>query len=1191
MVDITNPIDIQNERSSIASSPAPTNLEVIGSTAASDLATIGGAAIGRQFFTDEVGFKVTPEQLPENLRGVESLYRSGSQKELSYNIRAINKVRDWNDTINRSTTGQWLTAMAMSPVNIPTYFVAPELMAAKLFSGSIKSQTLGFAVGGGAAGLLYGSAFEIGKVKSVGENVDYESAAINITATTLIGATLSGGLKLTTSALGSAFDMSARNLSMDVLSIDALQVLQSRVKNAPMLNKAARVASEAEFNAQTLSSGGPSKAAPIIHKFTEASKEELAIQYTSFTQKIVGLIKLNRILEQDLTKNGFSILNKKRIEGDAIDRIITSNTKKIQYLDGLNTRIKTEQASRMFESSSIAGISDPWRITANWFTDSKFFTGIPRPLTDILQYKGKIGRGVDMLKKNTLMLAGGYEFKTVAVTAGLPNPESVLMNSAVERAGVLKLDRIMQESYAAATATPKNRYFGMRSPNNTVGTWKSGIESPEQWSHRVINDRLRDIPHSNPHEQRFSDEFINYFTNEEARLSASGQIGQSKNMADTILQIKEKIKAYDAELLNPRLTPESITYRNRRITELRTKIKGLEDDIKYMEQSKMLPKLDKEPYFSRIFDKEKIEANRSALKEILSNRFLKNGLARVYNVTKSKWEVISINNSVPKANSAADKWIDNFLKESDPLGVTAMANLSQSNNLMQRSLHITNKEIIDFLVTDPMVILKLYQSRVSPKYHFNRLFEGKSIDEVWSDMEVGLIDDGLKRSEIDKMGLKFKSLYFRVVGGVIREPSAMNQKIANGLKRWTSTTLLGKAGITATAEIGNILARHEFGVNLKALGSTLNSPEFRKHQQLIKEQYGEAFEINMGSLAMRVYDDLSTKMTSGAWDKFENLFFNMSGLGPVTQTLKLHEGMVYIHDLLGIAANIKNKTVSKFDMDMWTRFGLSIDDAAEIAKAPIQIENKLRMTDLDQWAGVGISEDATRKWKLAVNQSISQTVITGGPADRPLISDGIIYIKKNVANKIPYLSSVPEDNIMKGYVRIENALLTLPFQFMNWTFGAMNKLQANIAHDGLRNKMGGLVSLMGMGYMVAQLKTPNFVWDKMSDGERFTTAVEYSGIVGIYGDLATKGLQFSQQLGGDISMSPLQPKFQSEPSSVGAAATILGPAVSNISRVGKAVAGLNDDPAKSLRDGWKLIPGTTALGFQLPLNVLSSAFK
>lgn len=1196
MVDLLNESAIKAEAQSFNTGRAPTNLEVIGSVTGLDAITLGGGAIGGLFNqgSGDPEIDVKPEMLPEQYRYTESLYESNTtQRELDYKIHILDMATNFNDTINRSTMGQWGTAMFVAPVNIVGMMVQPQFVAMKLFTNpTLLKSAAAYSISGGATGLAYGSAYELGRVQSLGENFDIEDSATNVLAFALAGATLSGGLRLTTGAVSSAFDMSTRNLAEDVLKIDSLKHAQQANQVAPIVNQALRASDEATLNSQILTaqtqSGG--RVRPIFN-FVSETTDGLAAKYISFSQTMVGLVKMSSALTDDFNRNGFSILRGKRLNGGEIDAIKQANLDKLFYLEGLTTRIKKEQAARMYEKSTVNGVADPWRITTNWFTDSKFFTSIPRPLTDILQYKKKVGDSINHLKKSTLMLGGGYEFKLAGQSAGIVGVESVLMNSAVERSAILELNDILQREYSAATGTAGSRYFGMRSPANAVSTFSSGKETSEAWANRVVRDKLLGVAHANPNEQTFSDKFFSYFKEQEQRLTASGQIGQSKSMADTILSIKEKIKMAELELQNPKITPDSMQYRNNRILELKQKVKGLQDDIKYMEEARNLPQLNQEPYFSRIFDPDKIEANRAVLKGILSRNFLNNGMVRVYNVSKAKWEILRINNSVAQADSAADKWIDNFLMERDPLGATAMANLSTSNKLMQRSLHINNSEILDFLVTDPMVILKLYQSRVSPKYHFNRLFEGKSIDEVWSDIEGGLISDGVSRKDIDKFGLNFKSLYFRVVGGVVRDPSSLNQKVANGLKFWAQTTLLGRSGLTAMAEVGTVLARHRLGDNLKVLNATLFSPEFRAKQQLIKTQIGEAHEIGLGSIQARIADDLGTNFRAGVTDRLQGIYFNMSLLGPVTQSLKLQEGMTYIHDLLGIAANIERKTVSKFDLDLWSRFGLTMDDAAQIAKAPIELQNGLRMTDMDNWAAAGISPEVARKWKLAVNQSIGQSIITGGAADRPLFSDGIMYVRKNVAAKVPYLSRLPEDGIMKGYVRVENALLTLPFQFMNWTFGAMNKLQANIAHDGLRNRMAGVVTLLGAGYVVSQLKTPSFVWDKMSDDEKFTSAVEYSGIIGIYGDLAMRGLSLSQQLGADISESPLQPRFSSPPSAAGAAATILGPSISNLSRSANALIDAPNDPMKSLGTGVKLLPFTQAIGWQFVMGMLTAPFK
>lgn len=144
----------------------------------------------------------------------------------------------------------------------------------------------------------------------------------------------------------------------------------------------------------------------------------------------------------------------------------------------------------------------------------------------------------------------------------------------------------------------------------------------------------------------------------------------------------------------------------------------------------------------------------------------------------------------------------------------------------------------------------------------------------------------------------------------------------------------------------------------------------------------------------------------------------------------------------------------------------------------------------------------------------------GTPADKPIITDGIVYIPMRVARQF----GMKEDPEFTGYARIENGLLGLPFQFFSYSFAALNKTTAAYGHGQLKNQWYGTAIAIGLGYMVLQYKTPSFV--DMSFQDQFSRAFDYSGIMPLYSDIMYTAISTSLALGGpNLTGGILQPRF------------------------------------------------------------------
>ena len=237
-------------------------------------------------------------------------------------------------------------------------------------------------------------------------------------------------------------------------------------------------------------------------------------------------------------------------------------------------------------------------------------------------------------------------------------------------------------------------------------------------------------------------------------------------------------------------------------------------------------------------------------------------------------------------------------------------------------------------------------------------------------------------------------------------------------------------------------------------------------------------------------------------------------------------------DFLGIRALIAGRTEYSFK-------SLGLDGRKNIHKAiRNSILNRATMRELE--ASAKVSSDVVEKFRAAVNTHINNVVVTATAADKPTLIDGVVHIPMKYAGRF----GLKENKTTPGYARIENGFLAMPLQFFNYTFGALNKTTGLMMQGAVRNKLYGAIAMLGAGYLVSQIRTPDYVWDNMSAQDKFLKSFDMSGLAAFHSDLFYTSMQASLALGGpNITAQILQPRYPQEPSAVDAA-TMLGGAAS-----------------------------------------------
>jgi hypothetical protein len=184
-----------------------------------------------------------------------------------------------------------------------------------------------------------------------------------------------------------------------------------------------------------------------------------------------------------------------------------------------------------------------------------------------------------------------------------------------------------------------------------------------------------------------------------------------------------------------------------------------------------------------------------------------------------------------------------------------------------------------------------------------------------------------------------------------------------------------------------------------------------------------------------------------------------------------------------------------------------------------------------------IQTDLIERFRVAMNSNIMNTVLHATPADKPIITRGIVYIPTRIGKQF----GLKEDPEYRGYTRIENGLIGLPFQFYSYVLAAVNKTTASLAGNQVKNRMVGVATMLGLSYMITSMRTPDYVWNEMAWQDKFARTFDMSGIAALYSDLLYTSMHTSLALGGpNITAGLLSPKFPQKPSVVDAVTGIAG---------------------------------------------------
>jgi hypothetical protein len=461
-----------------------------------------------------------------------------------------------------------------------------------------------------------------------------------------------------------------------------------------------------------------------------------------------------------------------------------------------------------------------------------------------------------------------------------------------------------------------------------------------------------------------------------------------------------------------------------------------------------------------------------------------------------------------------------------------------TKHLKDRKTNIPEWMVEEFIIKDEDALYSYFE-RMGKKIAFAETYGGRTIDEVMDAFETELRKGKLSEDQILSAKAAMVGDYDRVMGNFVKRPDRWDNQLAKAVKSWTGWTYLGGAGVSAITDVGSIVLAHGYKDVAKAGRAALDDTGFVAGVFRQANLAGELLDISRNVAAREILSDnvkrIQPNMLEKATAVGNKVYYTMNGLMPVTVTGKLLDQMVVQNKFFKLSQKWSKGTINATDREYLARYGIDEEMAKIIADAPVtkhQSEDFV-FSNTDAWArDTPQQRAAVRQYQAAIASHSNNTIIMATTFDKPRIMDGVMYMKDNsyfqqMRKVFPKMYAIDKraSTGSTALVRMDSQLMTLPFTFMNFAFGANNKIIGSIADPSRAYRLQGVSALLGMSYLSLMWKDQSW-WKDADSVETMARVVDHSGILGVYSDIGYRGLAMAVNTGMmRENASPIPPKW------------------------------------------------------------------
>lgn len=871
-------------------------------------------------------------------------------------------------------------------------------------------------------------------------------------------------------------------------------------------------------------------------KYKNDGTEKLRQRSITLARTIAGkelvIKRLNKSAEDRATSMGAK--KGERFFTDEEDIIMNSVRSEIAILNGERTSILDEITMRRLDEGA-SSAKDPFNVASSLFD---YVDVMPTPSLTIYKYKmpknasAKLQQAINRMKKSTALLADDGSMLFAGNKLGLTLDRSVDVRSKMRKANLFHYESKLTELWRLETGAPK------LAPNLVRTVTRSG-PTRDAWLDNVVRKYISEDATMTPREREAGELFYKFFDDFKRESEGLGTLGSREHVQNRIDYTSERI-TYAREKYNNAKSSKSIDYWDQRITNLEEELADLKEGLAYVNAGVLKPIGINEPYWHRQWTKEAVQADERGpkrLRETLTNWVRENPTGVEYDRKSGLFKAKDFTGDIRGQDRYVDEVIKAIISDNDPSGSAT----ARSTRLPSRTVSIPNRLVLDFIETDALSVMRKYSQRTGAKNDFSQVFGNKTFKMVADELVDDLVENGLSVSQANMLRKNFTILYQRVTATTLSDPTSMTNQTVQFLKEFTSLNYLGSAGVTAIGDVPKIIMENGFKDTYKGILAAFDDPNWQKQLREVKSVYAEALELSLGTTQQQLIEDTGVTVGSKVWNGVKDAGFVLNALGPMTVGLKQLSGSLSVHRFVEISKQVNDGSASKFDLEYASRYGLTVEMMREIAtKAPIQqTGQKLNVANIGEWSNAGVKGETIAAFQAAVSKTVANTVLSSTPQTRFTYADGSIFVPTRWAKSV--MPNVAEDPDFPGYVRWESGVMTLPFQFYNYSMSATSNILRTTAQGQTKNRYGGFALMLGIGYMMAKLRTPEWAWDDMDYDQKFAAAVERSGVGAVYTDVALNSIRINTQLGlNDPDNDMVRLPFYGKDGYAEAATTLLG---------------------------------------------------
>lgn len=597
-----------------------------------------------------------------------------------------------------------------------------------------------------------------------------------------------------------------------------------------------------------------------------------------------------------------------------------------------------------------------------------------------------------------------------------------------------------------------------------------------------------------------------------------------KDVQTTIANTKQKIENAEAEIegIQTDKGKRGMTKKQQgRVAKLEETIARLRNDLEYNE-ALLSNGIDRPKfYFPIYYDKLKLRdpEQREAFTNIIEEHVQQNPKKLVWDRNSQK--MVERNPAITD-REIAEGIVRTIMEEAE--NYAPGTGLVGSKHTRMRTLDIPEWKVKDFIIRDQQVI-SAYTRKMGQRIEWARQYGNKNIEDLLDEVEETLYQDGkLTPKEIAGVRRDLLADFEYTMGMYRRNPDRWDQQAIDGLKDIAGLTYLNNAGVAALGDLGAVVFEHGFR---RVLDPVISNTKAETYGLALKEQrkISRGLEIALHSQGkMRMVSDNITRVTPNAKERvlnpITNAFYNIpllgNNLGIITRYGRTVDAVIRQSHYIEKIKRIADGKAIDDDIEYMARYGLELEDCKEIAEFDAIIQDgNFYFANMENWPkDTPRQRELAFKWEAAMDRGLGNTIMFATASDKPIITRGIVYVQENWATKqLGYKPDKQASTRDVNLVRIESGAMTAPFQFWDFGLAATNRITAQMADPQRMHRVQGAIALFGMAFLAQKFRQPDWWFETKDNANIIARTFDFSGIAGVYSDIAYMGLHMAVGFG------------------------------------------------------------------------------